>query len=204
MDTVKTSKGTLLPLVNLKGKNYLQVAYRLQWLTEDVDSYSIETNYLYLDENRSTAHAKVTIFDKSGKVARSASATKSETKADFSDHAEKAETGAIGRALAMLGFGTQHAIADLEEGERIVDSPLAATKTVRTTSAPVAASSTTASAPVASKGMFSKPSASTNVASTETVSAAPTNESASSGTASAKPSAFKRPSKFNTTNKGVF
>ncbi len=29
----------------------------------------------------------------------------------------------------MLGFGTQHAIADLDEGTRIVDSPVVNTKT---------------------------------------------------------------------------
>ena len=36
---------------------------------------------------------------------------------------EKAETKAVGRALAMLGYGTQFA-PELDEGERIVDSPV--------------------------------------------------------------------------------
>ena len=49
---------------------------------------------------------------------------KREDNSHFSDHSEKAESGAIGRALALIGYGTQFA-AELEEGERIVDSPVA-------------------------------------------------------------------------------
>lgn len=127
MKTVKTSKGTELPLINLKGKDYLMVAYRLQWLTEDVPNYVIDTNFLVVNDEQTVCRALVQIFDKDGKLIRSASATKRETKKDFSDHTEKAETAAVGRALSMLGFGTQHALSDLDEGTRIVDSPLEAT-----------------------------------------------------------------------------
>jgi hypothetical protein len=63
-------------------------------------------------------------MDKDGKVKKSATATKRETKKDFSDHTEKAETSAVGRALAMLGYGTQFALSDLDEGNRLADSPL--------------------------------------------------------------------------------
>ena len=52
--------------------------------------------------------------------------TKSEKAASFPDFIEKAETGAIGRALAALGFGTQFA-PELDEQHRIVDSPVART-----------------------------------------------------------------------------
>ena len=48
-----------------------------------------------------------------------------ETKADFTDYAERAETRAIGRALALLGFGTQFVGADLSEGEHVADAPVA-------------------------------------------------------------------------------
>ena len=34
MKTVQTPKGTVLPLTNLKGKDYLMVAYRIQWFNE--------------------------------------------------------------------------------------------------------------------------------------------------------------------------
>jgi hypothetical protein len=36
---------------------------------------------------------------------------------------EKAETGAIGRALALIGYGTQFA-PEMDEEDRIVDSPV--------------------------------------------------------------------------------
>jgi hypothetical protein len=49
---------------------------------------------------------------------------KSEKAASFSEFAEKAETGAIGRALAALGFGTQFTGDDLDEQHRIVDAPV--------------------------------------------------------------------------------
>lgn len=49
----------------------------------------------------------------------------SETPRDFSDYIEKAETKAIGRALAALGYGTQFVESELEgkQGPRPVDSP---------------------------------------------------------------------------------
>lgn len=53
----------------------------------------------------------------------SATGTKSEKAASFADYVEKAETGAIGRALAALGYGTQFA-PELSEEHRIVDAPV--------------------------------------------------------------------------------
>ena len=123
--TVTTKRGTELPLMELKGKSYLMVAYRLQWLSEDVESYHIETQLVEINEEYTVARASVRLYNDHGQMCRSATATKRETKRDFADHTEKAETAAIGRALSMLGFGTQHALADLDEGARIVDTPLA-------------------------------------------------------------------------------
>lgn len=124
MKTVTTPKGTALPLANLKGKDYLMVAHRLQWFNEAETNFRIETDFLLVNDDQTVARAVVTVFDKEGKEIKRASATKRETKKDFSDHTEKAETSAVGRALAMLGYGTQFAISDLDEGDRIVDSPV--------------------------------------------------------------------------------
>lgn len=124
MNSVQTEKGTVLPLVNLKGKSYLMVAHRLQWLSEKYPNYTIDTELLSVNDDQTVAKATVVLYDETGKVLRRAQATKRETKKDFNDHTEKAETAAIGRALAMLGLGTQHALSDLDEGERIVDSPV--------------------------------------------------------------------------------
>jgi hypothetical protein len=127
-DSVFTKKGTELPLLNLKGKKYLMIAYRIQWMNEEVKNFQIDTEFLSLTEDQTIAKATVVILDENDKVLRRVSATKRETKKDFSDHTEKAETAAIGRALALLGFGTQFALSDLEEGNRLADSPLESTK----------------------------------------------------------------------------
>ena len=66
------------------------------------------------------ARSRAVVTD--GKGGR-ATATGSECAADFSEYIEKAETKAIGRALAMLGYGTQFA-PELNEEHRIVDSPV--------------------------------------------------------------------------------
>jgi hypothetical protein len=118
-----TKKGTELPLIILKGKDYLQVAQRIVWFSEENDNFSISTSFPSSSEVETVAKVEVTIYNGEGVVVKRVTAHKRETKSDFGDHMEKAETGALGRALALLGYGTQFATVDLDEGERIVDSP---------------------------------------------------------------------------------
>lgn len=121
--SVKTKNGTELPITNLKGKNYLMVAYRLLWFREDHPDWSLETEFLSINDNESVA--KCTVRNESGRVI--ATAHKREDRKGFQDHSEKAETGAIGRALALCGYGTQFT-EDLDEASRIVDAPVATIK----------------------------------------------------------------------------
>ena len=120
MKTVKTSKGTELPLISLKGKDYLQVAHRLVWFREERPNWSLETDFLTLTDSH--AIAKAIVKDEQGRII--ATAHKREDKGHFADFLEKAETSAIGRALALVGYGTQFA-EELDEESRIVDSPVA-------------------------------------------------------------------------------
>ncbi|HTI13062.1 MAG TPA: hypothetical protein VL461_00630 [Dictyobacter sp.] len=135
-------------LIQLKSKDgpkdYLPVQWRLVWFREQCPQGTIETEELVVDLDREVeeeayvwnserrrsekivkhgkgyARYRATVTDgKGGK----ATGTKSENAASFPDFAEKAETGAIGRALAALGYGTQFA-PDLDEAHRIVDSPV--------------------------------------------------------------------------------
>lgn len=106
-------------LMNLKGKKYLQVMWRLVWFRQDKPNWCIDTKLEHLTDNHAVFNAK--IFDEDGM--QKASGYGSEGIKDFRDFIEKAETKAIGRALAMLGYGTQFA-PELDEGERIVDSPV--------------------------------------------------------------------------------
>ncbi len=107
-------------MMNLKGKDYLQVMWRLVWFREDHPDYGLDTVLLENDDTHAVFTAKIT--DETGRMICSGHG--SESAKDFGDFLEKAETKAVGRALAMLGYGTQFAADELDEGERIVDSPV--------------------------------------------------------------------------------
>lgn len=124
MKTVKTPKGTILPLINLKGKDYMMTAYRLQWFVEENTRYTINTEFVSVTSDETLARVTINLYDTNGNLVKSVQGSKRESKKDFNDHSEKAETGALGRALISLGYGTQYALSDLDEGSRIVDSPV--------------------------------------------------------------------------------
>jgi hypothetical protein len=107
-------------MMKLKGKDYLQVAWRLVWFREDHPDWSLDAQIIEQDGEH--AIFKAIICDENG--IQKSSGHGSESKRDFGDFLEKAETKAFGRALAMLGYGTQFAADELDEGERIVDSPI--------------------------------------------------------------------------------
>lgn len=117
-----TAKGTKLPIMLLKGKEYLLVAHRLVWFREEHPEGSIMTE---VSTNGETSDAKATVAFKlsNGEYRVVSTGHKRETESNFPDHREKAETGAIGRALAIAGYGTQFE-PELDEQERIVDAPI--------------------------------------------------------------------------------
>lgn len=116
----KTNKGTELPLLNLRGREYLEVKYRLVWFREDHPEWSIETELANVTDV--SAYAKALVKDEKGRII--ATSHKFESIQGFPDFIEKAETGAIGRALALIGYGTQFCADELDEGQRIVDAPV--------------------------------------------------------------------------------
>jgi hypothetical protein len=125
-------------------RDYLPVQWRLVWFREqcpegviktrpitiDLDRETEEEGYVWNDEKKRSekvikrangfAMFRAVVRDGKGGVG---TGTKSEKAASFPDYIEKAETGAIGRALAALGYGTQFA-PELDEEHRIVDSPV--------------------------------------------------------------------------------
>lgn len=120
MKTFTTPKGSQLQIIQLKGKDYLQVAQRLIWFREDHPDWTISTEAVALDDKHAIFRA--TIQDAAGRTI--ATAHKREDQAHFGDCIEKAETGSIGRALAYCGYGTQFCADELDEGSRIVDAPV--------------------------------------------------------------------------------
>lgn len=140
----------LMQIKNRGGSaDYLPVQWRLVWFREQCPQGTIETEMLHLDLDRETeeegyswntetrrsekimkrangiAIFRAVVKDGKGGVA---TGTKSEKAASFPDFIEKAETGAIGRALAALGYGTQFA-PELDEQHRIVDAPVETQRT---------------------------------------------------------------------------
>lgn len=117
----RTPKGTELPLLDLRGKDYLTVPYRIVWFHEDHPEWSIETDIVSVEEN--SCLSKATIRNDHGRIM--STAYKFEDRKGFADFIEKSGTGAVGRALAYCGYGTQFCADELAEGERLVDAPLA-------------------------------------------------------------------------------
>jgi hypothetical protein len=114
-------------LIDIKGKDYLQVAWRLVWFREVHPDWSIETEPYRWEPSDKWVVFKATIKDDQGRTITTG--YKTEAAANLapqmkSEYFEKAETGAIGRALALAGFGTQFTGYELDEFDRIVDSPL--------------------------------------------------------------------------------
>ena len=153
--------------------DYLPVQWRLVWFRTMCPDGVIETEVIHLDLDRETTEEtyvwnnetrrsdkvikraqglavfRATVKDGKGGIA---TGTKSEKAASFPDFIEKAETGAIGRALAALGYGTQFTGDEFDERHRLADAPVdrgtddAATPATTTTPAP-AASKTSRPAP---------------------------------------------------------
>ena len=137
----------MLKLKSKEGtKDYLPVQWRLVWFREQCPGGTIDTEELQVDLDREVSmevsawNNETRRSEKVVKMAKGyarfravvtdghggrATGTKSESAVKFADYIEKAETGAIGRALAALGYGTQFTGDELDEGvERIVDSPV--------------------------------------------------------------------------------
>lgn len=128
-----------------KTTDYLDVKWRLVWFREQCPDGTIKTEMIHLDMDRMmTAEVKVwnkaaNKYDFVQKEAKGfcvfravvedgkggiGTGTKSEAAVNFGDFIEKGETGAIGRALALLGYGTQFTGDEFDEGERLADSPV--------------------------------------------------------------------------------
>lgn len=108
-------------LSRVNGNEYLEVKWRLVWLRDRDPDAQIETEMVVMNPDIAICRAVITLT-----TGGRATGHGSETPNDFKDHYEKAETKAMGRALAALGFGTQFAPDhDFGQGSgRVVDAPV--------------------------------------------------------------------------------
>jgi hypothetical protein len=161
-------------LMNLKGRDYLNVQNRLLWFIRDqrdfivrglaTTSYVVRTELVEQDREVGYAHFKTYVRDVLG---NEATMYGSESVKDFGDYAEKASTKSLGRALLVLGYGTAFA-PEMDEGDRIVDSPVerrrtpqrAAGNSVAAAVSPAASVSVPANRGESARGSSEEPAAS--------------------------------------------
>src|SRR4051794_18236665 len=108
-------------LTKVGAADYLEVKWRLVWLREVHPDATIETELVSHTDQLAIFRARVAIPG-----GGTATGYGSEGYNDFREYIEKAETKAIGRALASLGFGTQFC-PDFDfsaNGGGVVDSPI--------------------------------------------------------------------------------
>ena len=106
-------------LIDIRGRDYLEVKWRLVWLREEHPGWTISTELLDAGD---PVIVRAAIADEAGHVIATGHAEYPRGKPFPS--VMKCETSAIGRALAHAGFGTQFAGEDVEEVE-VVDAPVA-------------------------------------------------------------------------------
>lgn len=111
-------------LRKLGGKDYLEVKWRLLWLRTEHPHATMETELSRLEDGFALFRARVSIPG-----GGESTGWGSETRQDFFDYIEKAETKALGRALAALGYGTQFCedydfAAGSAGNAHVVDSPI--------------------------------------------------------------------------------
>jgi hypothetical protein len=111
-------------LRKLGGKDYLEVKWRLLWLRTEHPDAVMQTEMVRLEESFALFKARVAIPG-----GGESTGWGSETRQDFFDFIEKAETKALGRALAALGYGTQFCedfdfAAGSAGNAHVVDSPI--------------------------------------------------------------------------------
>lgn len=101
--------------IEVKGKNYTCVAARISAFRELCPMGTITTEILNLADGVVTM--KTTVADENGKVLATGMAQEKETSSyiNKTSYIENCETSAVGRALGMLGIGSDEQMASAEE-----------------------------------------------------------------------------------------
>lgn len=114
----------------LKGKDYLEVKWRIVWFRQENPAGRIDTDVKAIGDN---AIVKAIVWNNDGvQIASGMATVRSADNARMSwagRDFEKAETAAIGRALGVAGYGTQFTGDELNEDNYLADSPVTKNQT---------------------------------------------------------------------------
>lgn len=111
-------------LIDLRGKKYLPVNARLAWFRDQTPDGSIDNDIVMVG---SLVLARSRVIVEGIVIATGHATVRSGQGTTWAGReVEKAETAAMGRALAVAGFGTMNAGDDFEEGSNLADSPVPA------------------------------------------------------------------------------
>jgi len=109
--------------VSMSGKPYFMVAGRILEFGVTYPDWAITTSLVLAQDGEYIVSSQ--IYDDTGRLRASAMGSASTKNLPAKVRAlEKAETAAVGRALAYLGFGTAQAGDDFDDSEHLADSPV--------------------------------------------------------------------------------
>lgn len=120
-------------VINLKGKSYIEVKERVTWFRRDHPDWGIVTEAVEINHAEQFAIFRACVFNAEGRLI--ATATKREDVRGFADYIEKAETGSVGRALSLVGYGTLDGMDDLKnpvDAPARTDAPKLAPRPIKT------------------------------------------------------------------------
>lgn len=117
-------------IIRLPNGEYLEVKWRLVWFRQDHPAGRIDTEVLEVNQDyarvRATASYPIEVGGQIEWALGTGHGTATRTAKQYGDrYVERAETAAIGRALAALGYGTQYASELSEDDGELSDAPVA-------------------------------------------------------------------------------
>lgn len=104
-----------LPKIDIKGKRYTVVSSRVQAFRRLIPDGSITTDIVSMDDN--VVVMRATISDETGRVLATGTAFERQDSSfiNKTSYIENCETSAVGRALGMLGIGSDESMCSAEE-----------------------------------------------------------------------------------------
>lgn len=116
-------------IIRLPNGEYLEVKWRMVWFRQEHPAGRIDTEVLEVTPDyarvRATASYPIEVGDQIEWALGTGHGTATRTAKQYGDrYVERAETAAIGRALAALGYGTQYASELSEDDGDLSDAPV--------------------------------------------------------------------------------